>query len=351
MVYFDARAHSPHGSQPPSAPDQTPYEPLRLVEALMHRLARGERVDRLGQMALEQLSSGGKRFRAQLALGACTALGVESTDAITWAAAVELLHNATLIHDDVQDGDTTRRGVPTLWVHHGAAQAINAGDFMLMLPFVALGRIEARSGHLLPELLARSATNIVRGQVEELGLLGAGRVDIDSYRSAARGKTGELIALPVTGAMLLAGRSEAQARAVGDVFLDLGVLFQIQDDIVDLFGDKGRELRGSDVYEGKVSALVVALCEAEPEARARVLELLRRSRAECTAEDVTRLANTFVSSGALDRALGWLVALEQRVVSSPVLAREPALVPVAERLARLALAPVQHLLSREARRA
>lgn len=351
MVSFDARALTSHASEPPRAPEANPSEPLRQVEALMHRLARGERVDRLGQMALEQLSTGGKRFRAQLALGACKALGVESADAITWAAAVELLHNATLIHDDVQDGDTTRRGVPTLWIRHGTAQAINAGDFMLMLPFVALGRIEGAAGHRLSELLARAATNIVRGQVEELGLLGAGRLDVESYLSAARGKTGELIALPVIGALLLAGRTEARARAVGDVFLDLGVLFQIQDDIVDLFGDKGREVRGSDVYEGKVSALVVALCEVEPEARARVLELLGRPRAECTADDVARLSSAFVSSGALDRALEWLVRLEQRVVSSPVLAHEPALVPVAERLARLALAPVQHLLSQEARQA
>ena len=94
----------------------------------MASLATGERLDRLGPIVRQHLETGGKRLRARLALAATEALGHQRADAISWAAACELLHNATLIHDDVQDGDRVRRGEPTVWVRHGIPQAINAGE-------------------------------------------------------------------------------------------------------------------------------------------------------------------------------------------------------------------------------
>ena len=113
-----------HDTEPPtslrSAAD------LDNVERLMRSLASGDRLERAGVMVQEHLATGGKRIRARLAMCATAALGGDRGDAIGWAAAVELLHNATLIHDDIQDGDRMRRGEPTTWVRHGAAQAINA---------------------------------------------------------------------------------------------------------------------------------------------------------------------------------------------------------------------------------
>src|SRR5687767_11974938 len=111
---------------------------LPQVEALMRTLA-GAQVDNVtGPIVLEHLATGGKRLRARLALAAAEACGGRVEDAIGWAAACELVHNATLIHDDLQDGDVLRRGHPTTWVKHGMAQAVNAGDLMLLLPFLAV---------------------------------------------------------------------------------------------------------------------------------------------------------------------------------------------------------------------
>ncbi len=229
---------------------------LAAVEAAMSRLVHAPG-GRLATMGAEQISGGGKRLRARLALAASNVLGAAEPDAVAWAAAVELLHNATLVHDDVQDGDRMRRGRAALWAVHGVAQAVNAGDFLLMLPFRALREVSDEYRGDLCLTLADYAIATVSGQVDELDLLGDRRLDWESYVGASAGKTGAMFALPIAGAAVLAGRSRDAAARLAAPFVDLGIAFQIYDDVLDLYGDKGREAPGSDLYEGKMSALVV----------------------------------------------------------------------------------------------
>ena len=310
------------------------------VEALMHKLALGRRVDRAGAMVTEQLNGGGKRIRARLALEACALFSVPEGPAIAWAAAVELLHNATLIHDDIQDGDVTRRGRPTVWATHGVAQAINAGDLMLMLPFLALDQVGGAHRGDLSALLAQAATLTVRGQVEELGLLDAGHLSQDSYVSACEGKTGALIALPVVGAALLAGRNRKDLSDIFALFVKLGLLFQIQDDVIDLFGDKGRGEVGCDIYEGKVSALLVAHLEAAPETKAQVLEILRKPRELTTALDVESVRALYLQSRAPSLVMEFILQLRDEVLRSPTLARFSELSGICTSLVEMALKPL-----------
>ena len=124
---------------------------LRAVEAKMLLLSAGESSDPAGEIAREHLLTGGRRVRARLALAAGEALGLRRENVVAWAAACELLHNATLIHDDIQDGDRTRRDVPTAWARHGVGQALNAGDLLLMLPFLAINDVVVtRHQHEIP---------------------------------------------------------------------------------------------------------------------------------------------------------------------------------------------------------
>ena len=104
---------------------------LETIDEMMQTVLQVE-LDPAAAIAGEHLSTGGKRLRARLAMETGVRLGAEGKEMVPWAAACELLHNATLVHDDLQDGDRVRRGHPTMWVKHGAAQAINAGDLMLM---------------------------------------------------------------------------------------------------------------------------------------------------------------------------------------------------------------------------
>ncbi len=297
---------------------------------------------RAGRMALEHLSSGGKRLRARLALAAASEMGVAEDDAVWWAAAVELLHNATLVHDDIQDGDAMRRSQPTVWSVHGKAQAMNAGDFMLMLPYVAMSRIRSAEGCRLHGALAEHAIRTVKGQVDEMDLLPSEQLDWHTYRESVLGKTGALIALPVYGAAVLSGRTDAEASRIGAAFAQLGLMFQLQDDVLDLYGNKGRDKVGSDLYEGKVSALVVAHLKRRPADRKWLLDLLRAPRIGTRPVDVVLALHAFVESGALEDILDHIERIGQTTIDDASLGDVPGLREVASHLVALALSPIAH---------
>ncbi|HEX4924358.1 MAG TPA: polyprenyl synthetase family protein, partial [Bdellovibrionales bacterium] len=315
----------------------------------MLELAQGNGFSRMGQIIEEQLRSGGKRLRARLALAAFKKLAPDRPAAVGWAAACELLHNATLVHDDIQDGDRLRRGHPTAWVLHGTAQAINAGDLMLMLPFSAIDRLEAPPEHkwLISKSLAEAAQQIVRGQsfeadlIETCGEPGG----LDNYLACIRGKTAALFRLPVEGAAILAGITESEARRVGGVFEELGVLFQIQDDVLDLYGDKGREMPGQDLREGKVSSLIVEHLKIYPEDRAWLVGLLRTPRERTSQADVEKAIAKFSEGGALERSLARARTIVAEMMSAPELKSNAGLRELATELVASMLKPIENVYS------
>lgn len=318
---------------------------LAQVERLMVRLSGDG--DAAGAMVRGHLATGGKRLRARLALAALDVLGVGREQGIGWAAACELLHNATLVHDDLQDGDRTRRGQPTVWAQHGKAQAVNVGDLLLMLPFLALEYTEANPGvrWLLARALAEHAAAVARGQVEELQLAGAEKVGWEGYRRTVAGKTSALFELPVEGAALLAGRAEADARELAKAFCHLGVLFQLQDDVLDLYGDKGRERPGSDLREGKMSALVVEHLTLYPCDIGWLRELLAAPRDATPDHEVDAAITRFRKGGALAAVLRRIGQETEAALGCPALQDEPGLRDLAEDLVEVTLAPIGHLYS------
>lgn len=313
------------------------------VERLMRQLVLGDGVDHLSRMAMTQLSSGGRRVRARLALAAANGFRVRPREAIAWAASVELLHNATLIHDDIQDADLERRGRPTIWAQHGVAQAINAGDFLLMLPYVALRELPEPIRGQLALMLGETSCRVVRGQAIELDLLHSGRLDAESYDSAARGKTGALFELPVAGAALLGGQSLEVVRECASLFGRLGLAFQLADDVLDLFADKGKGAAGADVREGKVSAIIVELLKARPECRAEVLAILRKSRDETTNSDVQWISTLALENDALNRVLDNVQRLLANAESSRLAHENPVVGGLVRSLSGLILEPLAKL--------
>ena len=328
---------------------QSCFAGLRIddVEHLMHVLCSDTDGDEIvGSIACEHLANGGKRIRARLALAAANALGVPTADAIPWAAAVELLHNATLIHDDVQDGDVYRRGRQTAWSAHGIPQAINAGDLMLMAPMLAIERLpaSATTAHL-SAVLCRRAVATVRGQGADLRLpqvvddaLDDGSNPVDAYFRCIEGKTGELFALPVEGIGLLSGLNRSEAQTLATPFFHLGVLFQLQDDVLDLYGNKGRDVVGSDIKEGKISALVVEHLRLHPDERDWMMGILKRPREQTSDDDIAALIHRFDRGGAKEAVLN-------RITTLCTLAHhevEASLRPLVIELVGLVLAPIQH---------
>lgn len=325
---------------------------LQEVESLMKRLVFGDGSARINSIMSEHLSTGGKRLRARLALAATQALGGSRRQAVGWAAACELLHNATLIHDDIQDEDETRRGQPTTWAKYGINEAINAGDLMMMMPFSAIQEVPEKTidgvslRWSLSLELARVAQTLVRGQSQELRLINLcdGPDGEQAYMECASQKTGALLSATIFGAAMIAGCPEALARALAVEFDPIGTMFQIQDDILDLYGDKGRALPGQDLQEGKVTLLVVEHLRLYPEDRDWLLEKLSRPRGEMTPVEVAEITEEFREGGALQQCVDRLEMLVKRVQESKNLARFPNLYFLASESVEMILEPIRVVL-------
>ncbi len=321
------------------APTVTRHLPA--VEEMMRSLAMRHGPGVVGALAQEHLATGGKRLRARLALAAVAALGEDPGRATRWAAACELLHNATLVHDDLQDGDTLRRGVPTVWARHGMPQAVNTGDLLLLLPFlsVAEGNFAPPLGAALHALLAVRGAAVIAGQANEFARTRAGPIDRATYREVVLGKTSGLFEMPIEGAALIAGRSATVAGRLGATAKPLGVVFQLQDDVLDLYGDKGRGRIGSDLSAGRMSALVVEHLARAPADRAWVESLFMPG-----SEGVATAPERMRRSGALDAVRQLMADERARALALPELETEPALYALIEELFDAMIEPVRAAL-------
>ena len=310
--------------------------------------ARGFLQEPLASMVLSHLENRGKQIRARVAIQTAQALDVDPTTIIPLAAACELLHNATLVHDDLQDGDEMRRGQPSSWVLHGEAQAINVGDVLLMLPTLALevSAIAPQVRWQIARSVSQRAVQTACGQALELDLPRRTIVDRDTYLEAALGKSGPFFALPVESVALVAGFNPQHARALGDATLNLGALFQVRDDLLDLYGDKGRGKRGNDLREGKISALTVSHLELHPEDTMALRQVLTLPREGTGDEIVDQWSERFRYSGALDRSCELAQDLFERLIESDALQREPRLHALIEGTAQRIIEPLHTLKSR-----
>ncbi len=240
----------------------------------------------LGQMAAHQLRTGGKRLRGGLPMAIVAAAGGPLPAALTLGAALELVHNGTLVHDDVQDNDRLRRGQPTLWTVHGVPQAINAGDGLLVAPLAMLVRDPAMppgAGAELTALLAEAIVETIRGQVADIALRDHPHPGLDDLVAVHLAKTAPLFGVCLQGAAVLLGldaAAQAQAQVCARA---LGLAFQVRDDLLDLGGVKGRGSAGADLREGKWTAPVLL---ASRDAAAGDVERLRRDLARATAGEL-----------------------------------------------------------------
>ena len=182
---------------------------------------------------------GGKRIRPALCLFAAGAFGGSVEEALPGAVAVELVHNFSLVHDEVQDRDAERHHRPTVWARMGEAQAINVGDFLYTRAVRALtaGAGDSvwrlRALHALNEAIAR----MVQGQWGDIAFEGRATVTVDDYLAMVAGKTGALLAAPLEIGGILAGLGDDDAAAVGRWGAHIGAAFQAQDDYLGIWGN------------------------------------------------------------------------------------------------------------------
>lgn len=187
------------------------------------------------------LEAQGKRIRPLLVLLANHACGGDWRNALPAAAAVELVHNFSLIHDDIQDCSETRRGRKTVWVKWGEAQAINAGDAMLTTAHLSLFRMQADLEQALLnqalKLLQSACLKLTRGQYLDIAFEDQNDLPMDLYWQMVEGKTGALLAACLGLGALTALAEESLWHSLMDFGSKIGAAFQVQDDWLGIWGD------------------------------------------------------------------------------------------------------------------
>jgi geranylgeranyl pyrophosphate synthase len=224
---------------------------------------------RLGQAAAYLLERPGKRIRARLCLDLSDTIQLPPEQGIALAAAVELLHNASLVLDDVQDNDDMRRGRASIWRTFGRGQAINLGTFLIAQSFAIAARLPGIS-----PLFAATLREATAGQSAEFDFHTA-TPTLAAYEEMAEAKTGALFALAVQSAATLARLPQELAATIGNAYARLGAAYQIQDDLADAFGLKGRARAGLDLREGKANSPVLFHLVLRPDESFALLAFLR----------------------------------------------------------------------------
>jgi geranylgeranyl diphosphate synthase type I len=299
------------------------------------------------EMAQYQLSTGGKRLRALIPCLIYAACGKNPSDAVALGCAVEMIHNATLVHDDLQDGDTVRRGKPTVWKKYSEAQSINCGDAMFQFGHQLLLELPLEPA-VLQKLgldFLRGITRVIEGQAQEFLLKEETVPTVKRYLQIVEGKTAALLATAFTLAAESLKKPADLCREIERAGFDLGVLFQMQDDLLDLYGEKGRDRRATDIAEGKISILVAQFFEdaAQPD-RDRMLTILRKPREQTSDTDIDEALALFERYRTREAVLGRIEELRGRVQALSFRTEEPALQALFTELAELFLDPIKHLL-------
>lgn len=235
---------------------------VRLVRDDMERvngliLSRtGSRVTMIPEVANHLISSGGKRLRPMLTLATASMSGYAGRGHVSLAAAVEFMHTATLLHDDVVDASTMRRGKIAARMMWGNEASVLVGDFLLGQAFKMM--VETGSMPAL-DILSTAATVIAEGEVLQLSAAKNVETNEDEYMAVIRGKTAELFAAACEVGPVIAERPKAEQAACRSYGMNLGIAFQLVDDALDYGGTAaalGKNV-GDDFREGKITLPIV----------------------------------------------------------------------------------------------
>lgn len=239
----------------------------------------------------------GKAVRPALALlsaraGGCEALGVPA------AVAVELVHNFSLLHDDLMDGDLERRHRPTVWAQFGTAAAVLVGDAMLTLAQQVLLAAPSSCAEAATRMLADATQELVRGQAEDLAFERRATVGVQECLRMAAGKTGALLAASAAVGAVLAGAPQGQVAALWAFGSEVGLAFQLVDDLLGIWGDPATTGKPvlSDLRSRKKS-LPVAYALSSAGTAARELQDWLAAPQEHTEADLRRAATLVEAAG------------------------------------------------------
>lgn len=250
----------------------------------------------------------GKRLRPQLVMRAGLSEGADLEDTLDAAAAVELLHNYSLIHDDIEDRDELRRGRRTLWTVYGIAQAINAGDALSALTFLTLLKASDRHPHervlAMTAMLHEAHSTMCDGQSLDLEFETAPHVGLQRYHQMIAAKTGALFEVSCMLGAQCAHASEETIRDYGELGHAYGMAFQIRDDMLGIWAtaDSTGKIAQNDLARRKWTFPIVwAIAQAPSPARDAVAQAYGRG-GSLSSDSVSRVMDALETLGAREAA-------------------------------------------------
>jgi octaprenyl-diphosphate synthase len=283
---------------------------LEVDKVISQRLTSS--VPLVAQISQYIIAAGGKRLRPALLLMVSGALGYGGTHRFSLAAVVELIHTATLLHDDVVDASTLRRGRPTANETFGNPASVLVGDFLHTRSFQMM--VEAGSMRIM-EILSEATNVIAEGEVLQLMNMHDASLDEEGYLRVIRSKTAKLFEASARIGAVLAESTPATEQACATYGQALGTAFQIIDDVLDYDGDAaemGKNL-GDDLREGKSTLPLIAAIKRGTVQQAATV---RRAIEEGSTEQLADIIAIVKDTGALDVARAAAIAEARRAVSA-----------------------------------
>ncbi|MDD6582917.1 MAG: polyprenyl synthetase family protein [Bacteroidales bacterium] len=248
------------------------------IEELFAKILEKRKPANLYQPILYTLSQGGKRLRPRLVLMATEAFDGDMEKAVYPAAAFEMLHNFTLIHDDIMDDAPIRRGKPTVYKQWNGNIAILSGDALANMALIEMldTPMEPENVVKLTKLFAQTSVEICEGQQYDLDFETCDHVSIDDYLYMIRFKTAVLLAACLKAGAMISNAPEEAQESIYQFGISIGLAFQLKDDLLDVYGDKavfGKKI-GGDIRENKKTYLYLrALEDADEFSRNELLRL------------------------------------------------------------------------------
>lgn len=246
------------------------------------------------------MSLGGKRLRPVMCLAACSLFTDNYRQAMPAALALEMFHNFTLLHDDVMDNADIRRNQPTVKAKYGVNTAILSGDEMLIEAYKLLALTDSPAFSLVLSTFSQTATEVCEGQQYDMEFETRTDVTLAQYLEMIRLKTAVLLAGAIKIGALIGGGNAHDIEALYDYSIDLGLAFQLQDDLLDTFGDEktfGKAI-GGDIMENKKTYLLISALEnADADQKKELLRWIGDTNAQRDAK-VKAVRDLYEATGA-----------------------------------------------------
>lgn len=249
-------------------------QPLQLVESRLRRELRS-RFEMLTPILQHGTMLGGKRMRPALVLLAANAAGEPTDDHITIATVMEMVHTATLVHDDVLDAAATRRHVPTVNAKWDSQTSILVGDYLFAQSFYLAATLKDT---LACQWIGEAARRVCEGELRQVHSRDELDLNEENYLSIVQGKTAELCRVACRLGAAYAGAPSDHVTALAEYGDALGIAFQIADDYLDLWGDSERtgKTLGTDLLQAKMTLPMIRLLEtSSPQQHQQIIQILR----------------------------------------------------------------------------